>query len=307
MRIKPYRTCRLILTLWVAIGLPQSLPAGSQPVVSASDASGRVIQLPHPAQRVVSLAPNLTELMFAVGAGAQLIGAADHSDFPPPARQIARIGGYDRFDPETVIALRPDLVLGWSSGNPAASLERLERFGLTVFRADPLRLDEIPLDLERLGLLTGHARQAESEARAFRARLAALRLRYREAPRVRMFYQVWHQPLMTINGAHLISDVMALCGGENVFAHLNTLAPVIDLEAVLAADPEAIVASGMDAQRPEWLDHWREWRPLTAATRENLFFIPPDLLQRHTPRILDGAERLCPLLETARQRRPDAH
>ncbi|MBF0270636.1 MAG: cobalamin-binding protein [Magnetococcales bacterium] len=307
MRIKPYLTSRLIIPLLLALGLPRTLPAATDATVFARDASGREVRLPHPAQRVISLAPNLTEMMFAVGAGAQLIGAADHSDFPPPARQIPRIGGYDRFDPETVIALRPDLVLGWSSGNPSASLELLERFGLTVFKADPLRLDEIPLDLERLGTLTGHVQQAATEAQAFRTRLAALRTRHRDAPRVRMFYQVWHQPLMTINGVHLISDVMTLCGGENVFASLPALAPVIDLEAVLAANPEVIVASGMDEQRPEWLDHWREWQPLTAVIRNNLFFIPPDLLQRHTPRILDGAERLCPLLETARQRRPGIH
>ncbi|MBF0626985.1 MAG: cobalamin-binding protein [Magnetococcales bacterium] len=274
--------------------------------LSVTDAAGRVITLAQPAQRLVSLAPNLTELLFAVSAGDQVVGAADYSDFPPSARKIPRIGGYDRFDPEAVIALRPDLVVGWNSGNPAPLLDSLEKFGLTVLRTDPRRLDDLPTVLEQLGALTGQTIAATRAATAFRQRLAALRERFQEASKVRMFYQVWHQPLMTVNGAHLISDVITVCGGENVFASLPVLAPVIDLEAVLAANPEVIVASGMNEQRPEWLEQWRAWPPLTAVQRDQLFFIPPDLLQRHTTRILDGAERLCALLEQTRQHRPSS-
>ncbi|MBF0339995.1 MAG: cobalamin-binding protein [Magnetococcales bacterium] len=275
--------------------------------ITATDAHNRVITLDSPARRIVSLAPNLTELLFAVEAGEQLVGVADFSDFPPAAKALPRVGGYDRFDPEAVLAARPDLVVGWSSGNPEPLLQQLERFGLTVFRTDPRKLADIPRDLERLGVLTGHEEPARKAAADFRDRLTALQNRFQAAPRVRMFYQVWHEPLMTVNGAHLISDVMALCAGENVFAALPDLAPVIDQEAVLATDPEVIMASGMDASRPEWLNHWRAWPPLTAARRDNLFFIPPDLLQRHTPRVLEGAEQLCLHLETARRRRPNVN
>ncbi|MBF0213197.1 MAG: cobalamin-binding protein [Magnetococcales bacterium] len=303
MRIKHRVTFWL---LFVLTALFSSALRGAE-AVSTRDSGGRTITLTQPAQRVIALAPNLTELLFAVGAGGQLVGVADHSDYPPEARQIPRIGGYDRFEPERVVALRPDLVIGWESGNPLHTLEALERFGLTVFRTDPRRLEHIPGELERLGLLTGHEAEARDAAHAFRVRHAALETRYRDASPVSMFYQVWHQPLMTINGAHLISDVIALCGGVNRFASLPDLAPVIELEAVLTANPEAIVASGMGEARPDWLDQWRVWSPLTAVTRDNLFFVPPDLLQRHTPRILDGAERVCEHLETARRHRPGAH
>ncbi|GAB0056443.1 Vitamin B12 transport system substrate-binding [Candidatus Magnetaquicoccaceae bacterium FCR-1] len=254
-------------------------------------------------RRIVALAPNLTELLFAVGAGGQLVAVADYSDHPPDARAIPRIGGYDRFDPEAVIAARPDLVIGWPGGNPEHLLESLKRFGLTVWLLDPRRLDDIPAALETLASLTGHKDQGDQQAAAFRERLERLRSRPRQGEPVRVFYQVWHEPLMTVNGDHLISDVIRLCGGENIFADLPGLAPVIDLEAVLARDPEAIVASGMDASRPEWLDRWQRWSPLLAVRRGNLFFVPPDLLQRHTPRILDGAELLCDQMAQARQRR----
>lgn len=271
--------------------------------LTVQDARGRVVFLAQPAQRIVSLAPNITELLFAVGAGDKVVGAADYSDYPPLAKQIPRVGGYDRFDLESVLALHPDLVVGWPSGNPVALLDKLEKLGVTLFMTDPHHLDDIPLDLERLGQLTGNENQATQEAARFRQRRAQLGNPAPGDSPVRLFYQVWHQPLMTVNGEHLISDIMALCGGENIFASLSQLAPVIDVEAVLAANPEAIIASGMGEQRPEWLDQWRVWSQLIAVKQDNLFFIPPDLIQRHTPRILDGATMLCQQLATARKRR----
>ena len=136
--------------------------------------------------------------------------------------------------------------------------------------------------------------------------MGALAARYAGQPSVRTFYQIWDRPLMTVNDEHLIADVIRLCGGSNAFGSQAQLAPTIGVEAVLAANPEAIVASGMGDARPEWLDQWARWPQLEATRRDNLFFVPPDLIQRHTPRILDGAERLCAQLETARTRRPAA-
>lgn len=271
--------------------------------ISVTDATDRTVVLSQPARRVVALAPHLTELMFAIGAGNLVVGAADYSDHPAPAVHIPRIGGYDRFNLEAVIALRPDLILGWENGNPPHLLERLERFGLPLLRTDPKELEEIPLDLERLGDLTGHPDQAKEAAQRFRARQTELGQRFQDRPRITTFYQVWNTPLMTVNDRHLISAVIRLCGGLNPFGSLPTLAPILQVEAVLEANPEAIIASGMNQQRPEWLDQWRTWPTLHAVKNDNLFFIPPDLLQRHTPRILDGAEQLCHQLEAVRLRR----
>jgi iron complex transport system substrate-binding protein len=156
-----------------------------------------------------------------------------------------------------------------------------------------------------LGRLAGHEREGEDAAGVFSARLAALRARYAARPPVRVFYQIWGSPPITVNGRHIVSDVIRLCGGENVFAALPALAPTVGEEAVLAADPEAIVASGMDAARPPWLDDWRRWPRMRAVRADNLFFVNPDVIARPAPRILDGAQALCDALEVARQRRQD--
>jgi len=267
------------------------------------DDAGSELRLGAPARRIVSLAPHLTELLFAAGAGAQLVGAVDYSNRPPEAHRIPRVGSYGQIDLEAVVALKPDLVVAWQSGNPSAAVDKLQRLGLPVFLSEPGRIEDVARSLEQLGRLAGTESAAGAAASAYRERLAGLRARYGGRPTVRTFYEVWNQPLTTIGGKQIISDLLRLCGGENVFGQLAALAPTVTLEAVLAADPEAIVASGMDEARPEWLDEWRRWRRLAAVARGNLFFVPPDLMQRHTPRLLDGAEVLCRHLETARARR----
>lgn len=292
--------------LWSAATLICALVAVAGPVgaVEVVDDIGRTVRLPAPAERVVSLAPHATELLFAVGAGDRIVGTVSHSDYPPPARQIPRVGGYSRLDLERIVSLQPDLIVAWHSGNPVAQVERLRSLGLAVYFSEPRRFEDMADALLRLGALTGNRRQAHRRATMLRAAVDDLVERYAGRPSVTVFYQIWNDPLMTINGEHLINQVIEMCGGRNVFAELPTLAPRIVLETVLARDPEVIVASGMGEQRPQWLDDWRRWPSLTAVKRDNLFFVPPDLLQRHGLRLLQGAERLCGFLEVARSRRP---
>lgn len=272
--------------------------------VDLRDDSGATLRLAQPARRIVSLAPHVTELLFAAGAGDRLVGAVQFSNFPEAARAVPQVGSFSALDLEAIAALRPDVVVAWQSGNRSDQLERLRALGIPVYLTEPRRLEDVAASLRALGRLAGSEAAAEAAARAFDARREGLARRYARRPPVRTFYQIWDRPLMTINGEHLISDALRLCGGDNVFAHLPHLAPTIGVEGVLAADPEAVVASGMGEARPDWLDAWRHWPRLTAAARGNLFFIPPDLIQRHTPRILDGAEQLCRQLDEARARRP---
>ncbi len=196
------------------------------------------------------------------------------------------------------MALRPDLAIAWGSGNPPSQLAQLRRLNIPVFVSEPKQLDDIPAGLRSIGQLAGTS--GEAAARAFETRLGNLRQRYAGRSPVSVFYEIWNQPLMTIGGSHVISDALQVCGGRNVFAALTQPAASVDLEAVLSANPEVIVASGMDEARPEWLDQWRRWPQLAAVKRGNLFFVPPELLQRQTPRILDGVEQLCTALEAAR-------
>ena len=268
------------------------------------DDSGQEVRLIAPARRIVTLAPHATELLYAAGAGDRLVGTVEYSDYPPAAKKVPRVGSYDRFDLEAISALKPDLIIAWESGNPAAQVGKLKALGLTVYTTQPNRMDDVAGQLERYGRLAGSEVVADAAAAQFRQRLERLRRTYAGKPPVRVFYQIWINPLMTVGGPQIISDAIRLCGGENVFGHLPQMAPTVSVEAVLAADPEAIVATGMGDARPEWLDDWNKWPRMTAVRRGNLYHIDPDLMQRHTPRILDGAEQLCAQLDTARSRRP---
>ncbi len=272
--------------------------------IRVTDDAGRIVVLPAPARRIVSLAPHVTELLHAAGAGSRLVGAVQYSDFPDAAKALPRVGSAGSIDLEAVVALKPDLVIAWQSGNRDRQYEKLARLGLVVFVSEPHSLDDVARSMETFGRLAATEAEAEAAARDFRMRRDALAKRYGGRAPVSVFYQIWDKPLMTVNGRHLISAVLALCGGRNVFADLPMLAPTVTEEAVLAAAPQVIVASGAGASRPDWLDAWRRWPALPAVSRNNLFVIAPDLLQRHTPRILEGAAMLCERFEQARGRSP---
>ena len=266
------------------------------------DDYGKDVKLEQPAARIVSLAPHLTELVYAAGAGSRLVGAVEFSDFPAAARTLPIVGSDARIDLEAVLSLRPDLVVAWPNAGSLRAVDRLAELGLPVFRSEPRELDDVPRTLQRLGRLAGSEAHADGAAAAFRVRASALEKRYAGQRRVRVFYQIWDRPLLTVNGDHIISKVIALCGGENVFAGLPLLVPEVGREAVLRANPEAIVASGSNDAQPRWLEAWKAYSGLAAAARGQVYAIPPDLIQRQTPRILDGAERLCGMLEGVRSR-----
>ncbi|MCX7175892.1 MAG: cobalamin-binding protein [Proteobacteria bacterium] len=289
------------MPLWLLLTL--LITGSAQAEIVVRDDAGQTLRLATQARRIVSLAPHVTENLYAAGAGGLIVGVSEYSDYPEQARKLPRVGNYASLDLEAIVAQKPDLVIAWESGNPASHLAKLKALGLPLFVSEPKNLDDIASSIERFGELAGTVAVAREAARVFRARQADLLSRYGGKSPVRTFYQIWNQPLATINGEQLISKVMRLCGAENIFAGLSQLAPVVTLEAVLAANPEAIVASGMDDARPEWLDMWVRWKDLRANARGNLFFVPPDIINRHTPRVLDGAQLLCRHMETARGRR----
>jgi iron complex transport system substrate-binding protein len=280
-------------------GLPATLTLADTPVRVLDDA-GQAVVLAAPARRIVSLAPNLTELLYAAGAGAAIVGTSEFSDYPAAARAIPRIGGGAGLDIEAIISLQPDLVVAWQSGNPAGQLERLQALGMTLFLSEPRQLLDVPGTLLRLGQLAGSEPVAQAASRTFNARYRDLQQRYSGRPTVDVFYQVWWQPLMTVNGEHLISDVIRLCGGRNVFSDLPVLAPQIDVEAVLAADPAVIIVGTGGTSETAGLQDWNRWPMLAAVARGHLYGVQRELLVRHSPRILDGAAELCRILDIVR-------
>jgi iron complex transport system substrate-binding protein len=279
------------------------LPCAHAELVFKDD-TGQEVRLKAPAKRIVTLAPHAAESLYAAGAGDRLVGTVEYSDYPPEAKKVARVGGYSRVDLEAVVALKPDLVIAWQSGNNMAQVDKLKALGLTAYVFQPNTMEDIADQLERLGQLAGSELSAHAAAESFRQRLGKLQSSNAKKSKVRVFYQIWKAPLMTVGGPQIISDAIRLCGGDNVFGNLGQMAPTVSVEAVLEADPEAIVATGMGDAKPEWLHDWDKWTRMTAVKRNNLFHINPDIMQRHTPRILDGTEKLCAHLDVARSRRP---
>jgi iron complex transport system substrate-binding protein len=267
------------------------------------DDRGATLELRAPARRIVSLAPHITELLFAAGAGDYVVGAVEYSDYPDAARRIPRVGSVHALDLERVLSLRPDLIVVWLHGSPQRQLERLALLGVPTYYSEPRRLEDVAGTLERFGRLAGTGQAAGRAAAAYRARLAALRARYAGAAPVEVFFQIWNQPLLTVNDSHLISDVLRLCGGRNVFGSLATLVPAVSVEAVLQANPQVIIAASDDARHEAAaLAPWRAWPRLAATAQGNLFAVDADSISRQSPRILDAAQAVCERLDAARAR-----
>lgn len=268
--------------------------------ISVKDDKGNLVTLKQPAKRIISLAPHITESLFAAGAGNKIIGAVSYSDYPEAAKKIPRVGGYPSADLEKIISLKPDLVIVWPSGNNLKQVDKLKTFGIKVFMSEPLHPQDIAKTIQRFGVLAGTTNVANKATSEFLNHYQSLKRRYSNKQKIKVFYQIWNKPIMTISGSHLISEIIELCGGENVFANIKILTPRISLESVLASKAEAIVSGGMGKVRPEWLDEWKAWPELPAVKKKQLYFIDPALMQRVGPRILLGADRLCELLDRAR-------
>ena len=264
--------------------------SNAQAELKLHDDRGQLLRLKQPPQRIISLTPHITELLFAAGAGARIVGTSEYSDYPEVARRIPRIGGA-LLDLEAIAALRPDIIIAWADGSPPAQLQRLKQLGIPVYLSSQKRLDDIPVALERLGQLAGTGAIARSAAAQYRQELKRLRDTYSGRTKLRVFYQVWDEPLLTINGEHIISHAISTCGGENIFAQLPALTPSVSIENVLQADPDAIVASSQDGQRPARLSAWQRWPRLSAVHKNHLFIVHADWMDRPAPRILLVCER----------------
>jgi iron complex transport system substrate-binding protein len=271
--------------------------------VTVKDDAGNSVTLARPAQRVISMAPHITELLFAAGGGERVAGVMNYSDYPEAAKRLPLVGSDAQIDMERVLALRPDLLVVWKTGNTARQLEQLKSLGVPIFYSDPQKLDEVATSLTRLGQLMGTEAIAQSAAQDYRRKIARLAATYARRPTVRVFYQIWEKPIFTLNGDHIASDAMRVCGGQNVFAALKVPAPTVSAEAVLQANPEAIIG-GEKHDAESGVNIWKQYQGMDAVRRGNLFMLDSELLVRATPRVADGVAVLCEKLETARKRRP---
>lgn len=234
----------------MAFGLIAAAQPAWSAAITVTDDSGAVVTLNAPAHRVISLAPHTTELIYAAGGADAIVGAVNYSDYPPAARALPRVGDNQALDLEKIAALKPDLLVVWRHGNAQRQIGALRALGIPMFLSEPGHLPGIADDLRKLGTLLGTESVANRAADDFTSRIDGLRAQYAQRTTVSVFYQIWDNPLMTLGGTHMMTDVIRLCGGRNVFASLTPIAPTISTEAVIAANPDVIVTGRYgDAQR----------------------------------------------------------
>jgi iron complex transport system substrate-binding protein len=277
--------------LWAAGALAAAQVVGA---VQVRDDDGRLLQLPGPAMRIVSLAPGATAMLFAAGAGDRVIATPRYSDEPAAARLIPRIGDAQSFDIERILALQPDVVVAWTGGTPELALQRLERLHVPVYRHHVMRLDDLAASLRRLGRLAGTSAQADPAAAALDARIQALRARRADMVRGSVLIQVWDRPVYTVGRAQLLSDVIEACGYRNAFDDLSEPGPAVSVESVLARNPDVILALAPDAATARgWLDGWRAFPSLRAVRAGRLLIDTDPRLSRLGPETVAAAEALC--------------
>lgn len=295
-----------VMTRWIPrlLVLLATCPplAIANPIVVTDD-TGQTITLAKPAKRIIALSPHIVETLFVAGAGQKIVGAVEYSDYPAAAKSIPRVGSYASFDLEALATLKPDLVIGWETGNSPGAVDKIKRLGIPVYLSQSNTVAQVAVEIDKFGFLAGTENIAKPAAQAFRSKLSRLQQSYGQRPTVTVFYQISEYPLMTIGGKQIISNALSICGGRNIFANLTPMAPVISTEAVLAANPEAIMTSGMEQINPRALEIWKKWPNLTATRRDNFFFIDSDLVNRNGPRIIEGTQMLCNAIQTARDRR----
>ena len=253
------------------------------------------------AERIVSLAPNLTELIYTVGAGKQLVAVSAWSDYPREVLDLPVVGDAFTVDQERLALARPDLLLVWESGTPTHVVDELRGVGYNVVSIRTRELDDVAAALLQIGELTGHVNEAAEAAAAYRDELQSLRDRYQSLPSIRVFYQVASRPLYTVNNEHYISELIAVCGGDNIFKDLSELAPTVDVEAVVDRDPEVMLAS-TDAGDDAFVE-WERWPGMAANRLGNLFLLPADEIGRATTRVMVAGNAMCMALQQARLNR----
>ena len=267
--------------------------------IQVIDDDQQVVILAETAQRIISLSPSITEMLFASGAEKQIIGVVSYSDFPQQAKKITSVGSYNSLDLEKIINLKPDLIIAWRSGNPHKQIEKLKLLGYPVFLSEPKNFEDIASNIKRYGLLSGNIKQSHQQSQLFLTEINKLKQQYKEKAPISVFVQIWDKPIMTIGSQHIISQVILLCGGKNIFDSLDiTITP--DIESIIQHKPELILSTGMANIATNWLKRWKNWTMIPAVKNNHLYSTNPDLLVRHSPRLLQGAKNVCQLLDKAR-------
>jgi ABC-type Fe3+-hydroxamate transport system substrate-binding protein len=266
---------------------------------SVEDDTGRQVSLEHAATRIVTLAPHLTEQLFSLGVGEHIIATVEYSDYPEAALSIPRIGGAEEISAEVILALQPDLVVAWDKASPEDVLTLLESLGVVVYRASSQSLLGVSKTLTDLAVLTKQSTTAGPLVAAFYADIERITLLYRNKPPVSVFYQLWYEPLMTANKQQMINEMIAMCGGNNLFSEQVEVVPQTNVESIVMLNPEVILAPEQGTP-VNWKQRWQAWPEISAVSNQHLYTLNADLVNRPTLRSVKGLRQICDLLDKVR-------
>lgn len=270
--------------------------------IKITDDAGQQVSLEQAARRIVSLAPHITEILFAAGSGDRLVGTVNYSDYPAAAKAIPLIGGYNQVNFEKILSLNPDLIIAWRNGNSSETLEMLKTLRIPVYLSEPKDLARIANNIRQMGKLTGTTKIATRAAQKFEKQRDQLIEKNSKKPRIRVFYEAWEDPLYTLGNQHFFSDLLTICGGENIFADLNEPSPTVSIESVVTRDPQVMLSGGHHGGRSlkGWKQKWERWTTIQAIRSGQMYLVDQDIYTRSSPRAVEAAADLCSILNRAR-------
>lgn len=252
-------------------------------------------------QRIITLSPHLTEMVFSAGAGKNLVGVAEYSDYPEAANKIPRIGGYEQINYEKILSLKPDLILVWKKGNRYQDIQRLKQLGFELLEFDSQTIESIPHDIEKIGEIMGTQKESKKISQRLSAQITQLNSQYQTTTPMTVFYQVWSKPIITIGGKQFISEALQLCGAKNIFDDQKALSPSVSLEAIIARNPQLILLGGEKQIQQGWKAFWQKYPQITAVQQNKIILLNSDLFQRPTARLINALPQLCAKIHSAPQ------
>ncbi len=262
------------------------------------DALGREVVLAEEPKRIVSLAPNITEILYALKLDDRVVGVTRFSDYPEEAKEKPKLGSYINPNVEKIVALEPDLILATYGGNPEATALHLERLGLALYVTRPKTIEDVLVMIDKIGMITGAEDRAAALVIRLRQRIKTVRDRVLNAPRPLVFLEISARPLMTVGAGSFHDQMIALAGGKNLAGDMSARYPQYSLEEVVKRAPDLILISTMDrsGQFEQQKARWMQWDSIPAVANNRICFIDSDLIDRASPRIVEGLEEIARLI-----------
>lgn len=292
-----YRALILCVSCLLIISVPIT---ADEREINIIDDLGNEVFLKTPAKRIIVLGPSLVEIFFSIGEGSKIIGVDESSDYPEEVKKIKKVASFNSINYEEIVSLSPDLIVMWSSGFSFSKIKKIKDLGIPVFLSQSNKLSNIEELIRSLGYLTGNIDEASEIASAFVNKLNRFKKKYKKNEIISVFYQVWDKPLQTLNKDHIITDIINICGGNNIFHSMHEIAPKVTIESVISNNPDLILIGSNGKEKDLWLNDWNKWLMIDAVRNKKIYIIDPDLVVRESPRIIEGVEIVCDILDESR-------